>query len=49
MSFGLFRVPEPINEPVRSYAPGTPERAQLKAAYRKLAGETFDQIGRAHV
>mgnify|MGYP000255199002 CR=1 FL=1 len=42
MSFGLFRVPEPINEPVRSYAPGTPERDQLKAAYRKLAGETFD-------
>jgi 1-pyrroline-5-carboxylate dehydrogenase len=42
MSFGLFRVPEPINEPVRSYAPGTPERDQLKAVYRQLAGESFD-------
>ena len=42
MPFGLFRVPEPINEPVRSYAPGTPERDQLKAVYRKLAGESFD-------
>ena len=42
MSFGLFRVPEPVNEPVRSYAPGTPERAQLKAAYAGLAGQSFD-------
>jgi len=24
------RVPAPINEPIRSYAPGTPERASLK-------------------
>ncbi len=31
---GHFRVPAPYNEPVRSYAPGTPERASLK---RRLA------------
>lgn len=42
MSFGLFRVPEPENEPVRSYAPGSPERAALKAAYDDLAGKKFD-------
>ncbi len=42
MSFGLFRVPPPVNEPVRSYAPGTPERAALKAAYAELAGKKFD-------
>ncbi|MBL9099479.1 MAG: L-glutamate gamma-semialdehyde dehydrogenase [Myxococcales bacterium] len=42
MSFGLFRVPEPVNEPVRSYAPGSPERDQLKAAYASLAGKTHD-------
>ncbi|HEY8376114.1 MAG TPA: L-glutamate gamma-semialdehyde dehydrogenase [Nannocystis sp.] len=42
MSFGLFRVPEPVNEPVRTYAPGTPERAALKAAYADLAGQKFD-------
>jgi 1-pyrroline-5-carboxylate dehydrogenase len=42
MSFGLFRVPEPINEPVRSYAPGSTERDQLKAAYAQLAGRTHD-------
>jgi 1-pyrroline-5-carboxylate dehydrogenase len=28
---GRRRVPAPVNEPVRSYAPGTPERASLKA------------------
>ena len=42
MSFGLFRVPPPVNEPVRSYAPGTPERAALKAAYADLAAKKFD-------
>jgi 1-pyrroline-5-carboxylate dehydrogenase len=26
---GVFRVPEPVNEPVRGYAPGSPERASL--------------------
>ena len=28
---GIFHVPQPVNEPVFSYAPGTPERAELKA------------------
>ena len=26
----IFRAPEPHNEPVRSYAPGTPEREELR-------------------
>lgn len=30
MSNGLFRVPNPVNEPVRGYAPGSPERASIK-------------------
>ncbi|MBL8921612.1 MAG: L-glutamate gamma-semialdehyde dehydrogenase [Myxococcaceae bacterium] len=34
-----LRVPPPSNEPVKSYAPGSPERAELKATYAKLAGE----------
>jgi len=42
MPFGLFRVPEPINEPVQSHAPGSPERARLKAAYAGLARQTHD-------
>ena len=35
MSKGIFKVPQPVNEPVKSYAPGSPERAELKAALEK--------------
>lgn len=33
------RVPPAVNEPIRSYAPGTPERAALKARLASMAGE----------
>ncbi len=33
-------LPEPRNEPVRSYAPGTPERASLRATLRDMAETT---------
>ncbi|MFF0490743.1 L-glutamate gamma-semialdehyde dehydrogenase [Nocardia sp. NPDC004068] len=33
----ITSVPAPANEPVHSYAPGTPERARLRAALRELA------------
>ena len=36
------RVPAPRNEPVLSYAPGTPERAELKSALAKMAGERIE-------
>ena len=36
MSNSYFYVPEPGNEPVLSYAPGTPERAQLEAELERL-------------
>jgi 1-pyrroline-5-carboxylate dehydrogenase len=39
---GVFTVPAPANEPVRSYAPGTPERARLKAALATMAGESHE-------
>jgi 1-pyrroline-5-carboxylate dehydrogenase len=39
---GIRRVPTPVNEPVRSYAPGSPERAELKARLDKMAGERVD-------
>jgi 1-pyrroline-5-carboxylate dehydrogenase len=39
---GIRRVPSPVNEPVRSYAPGSPERAELKARLDKMAGERVD-------
>ena len=39
---GTRRVPTPVNEPVRSYAPGSPERAALKARLKTMAGERAD-------
>ncbi|WP_131745741.1 L-glutamate gamma-semialdehyde dehydrogenase [Frankia sp. Cppng1_Ct_nod] len=32
-------VPEPVNEPIRDYAPGSPERDRLQAAVTGMAGE----------
>ncbi len=37
-----FRVPRPINEPVQSYAPGSPERVRLIQALADLKNEPFD-------
>ena len=42
MSKGFFNVPKAVNEPVKSYAPGTPEREQVLAAYKKMWNETVD-------
>ena len=39
---GNRRVPPPVNEPVRSYAAGSPERAELKARLELMAGERID-------
>ena len=39
---GIRRVPQPINEPNRSYAPGSPERAELKARLASMAAEKID-------
>ncbi|HXB26909.1 MAG TPA: L-glutamate gamma-semialdehyde dehydrogenase [Gemmatimonadaceae bacterium] len=36
------RVPRPVNEPVKSYAPGSPERVELKARLASMAGERPD-------
>ena len=33
---GIYNIPTPKNEPVKSYAPGTPERADLKKALADL-------------
>jgi 1-pyrroline-5-carboxylate dehydrogenase len=35
---GTPRIPTPSNEPVLSYAPGSPERAALKAELKRLGG-----------
>jgi 1-pyrroline-5-carboxylate dehydrogenase len=39
---GTRRVPDPVNEPVKSYAPGSPERAALKARLAKMANERVE-------
>jgi len=36
---GIFTPPHPVNEPIKSYAPGSPERAELKARLREMEGE----------
>jgi 1-pyrroline-5-carboxylate dehydrogenase len=38
----VFAVPEPVNEPVLTYAPGSPERATLQRRLGELAGERVD-------
>jgi 1-pyrroline-5-carboxylate dehydrogenase len=38
-SLGVFRPPDPVNEPVRTYAPGSPERAELQVRLNAMAGE----------
>jgi 1-pyrroline-5-carboxylate dehydrogenase len=39
---GIFRLPEPQNEPVRSYAPGTPERASLQKRLEQMRNERLE-------
>ncbi len=39
---GHRRVPAPANEPIRSYAPGLPERASLKARLKTMAAEKVE-------
>ena len=39
---GRRRVPEPVNDPNRGYLPGSPERAELKARLKAMAGEQID-------
>ncbi|HUR34646.1 MAG TPA: L-glutamate gamma-semialdehyde dehydrogenase [Vicinamibacterales bacterium] len=39
---GRARVAPPVNEPIRAYAPGSPERASLKAALDTQAAEQID-------
>jgi 1-pyrroline-5-carboxylate dehydrogenase len=36
------RVPTPVNEPIKSYAPGSPERAELKARLKSMASERIE-------
>ena len=39
---GIVRIPEPANEPVQDYAPGSPERESLKKRLDQMLTETYD-------
>jgi 1-pyrroline-5-carboxylate dehydrogenase len=39
---GVRRVPPPVNDANRSYAPGTPERAELKARLKAMSAERIE-------
>ncbi|MCI2425556.1 L-glutamate gamma-semialdehyde dehydrogenase [Candidatus Acetothermia bacterium] len=42
MSNAKFTLPEPINEPILAYQPGSPQRAALKKRLAELARETIE-------
>ncbi len=42
MSNANFTIPTAVNEPVLNYAPGSPERAQLKSALKAARGKVVD-------
>jgi 1-pyrroline-5-carboxylate dehydrogenase len=42
MNDAIISVPDPVNEPLLSYAPGTPERARLKAALAAIESEVVE-------
>lgn len=42
MSNAIFQVPKPQNEPVLSYAPGSPEKINVKAALQELKSKSVD-------
>ena len=39
---GVRRVPQPVNEPNKTYAPGSPEKATLKARLKSMAAEKIE-------
>ena len=42
MSNGFYNVPKAVNEPVKGYAPGSPERTELLAEYKRMYNTTVD-------
>jgi 1-pyrroline-5-carboxylate dehydrogenase len=42
MTRGFFNVPEAVNEPVKGYAPGSPEREELLATYKTMFNSNID-------
>ncbi|SHM07431.1 L-glutamate gamma-semialdehyde dehydrogenase [Flavobacterium saccharophilum] len=42
MSKGIYNIPKAINEPVKSYASGSPEREEVLATFKKMYNESVD-------
>ena len=42
MGRGFFNVPKAVNEPVKEYAPGSPERAEVLATYKEMFHSNMD-------
>ncbi|CAM2067302.1 L-glutamate gamma-semialdehyde dehydrogenase [Sulfidibacter corallicola] len=42
MANAYFKVPEPVNEPVRGYAPGSPERASVKKRLEEMSNQVYE-------
>lgn len=42
MPKGIYNIPAVTNEPIFSYAPGSPERAELQATIKKMRSEEID-------
>lgn len=42
MGKGFFKVPVAINEPVKSYKPGSPEREEVLTTYKTMLNETLE-------
>ena len=42
MARGFFNVPKAVNEPVKGYAPGSPEREELLATYKTMFEQNID-------
>ena len=42
MPNGIVPIPPPVNEPVRSYGPGAPEKAPLKAKIAEMLAEEIE-------
>lgn len=41
-SHGIFNAPPPVNEPIKDYAPGSPEREALKRRLAEMEAERLD-------
>ena len=42
MPKGIYKVPVAVNEPVKSYAPGSAERKELQAMLKEMRGKELD-------